>query len=190
MASIVPAIERHCVPVWQIWLCLRAASTMRRPSLTLWLTGFSTYTSLPACMAQMAASACQWLGVAMVTMSTDLSSNTRRMSCTNLGARPCFLAISSTRCLPTFLVDVADVSDLGVLARRISAQVAAALAVDADHGHAQLLVGALALRRVVGQGASQRAGSHGRGGGEHRIFQESDAVRRATWQGLLDAGAG
>ena len=28
--------------VWQILLYLRAASTMRRPSLTLWLTGFST----------------------------------------------------------------------------------------------------------------------------------------------------
>ena len=37
----------------------RETCTIRRPSLTLWLTGFSTYTSLPACMAQIAASACQ-----------------------------------------------------------------------------------------------------------------------------------
>ncbi len=101
MASIVPPIERHCVPVWQIWLYLRAVSTMRRPSLTLWLTGFSTYTSLPACMAQMAASACQWLGVAMLTMSTDLSSKTARRSCTYLGSRPCFFAVCATRCMPT-----------------------------------------------------------------------------------------
>ncbi len=62
---------------------------MRRPSLTLWLTGFSTYTSLPAWMAQMAARACQWLGVAMLTTSMDLSSSTLRRSWTNLGAFPC-----------------------------------------------------------------------------------------------------
>ena len=73
------------MPPWQMRLYLRATWTMRRPSLTLWLTGFSTYTSLPACMAQMAASECQWLGVAMETMSTDLSSKIRRMSWTNLG---------------------------------------------------------------------------------------------------------
>ena len=34
--------ERFCVPAWQIRPSLRAAWTMRRPSLTLWLTGFST----------------------------------------------------------------------------------------------------------------------------------------------------
>ena len=42
MASRMPVLLRLCVPVWQIRLYLRAASTMRRPSLTLWLTGFST----------------------------------------------------------------------------------------------------------------------------------------------------
>ena len=86
------ASERYCVPPWQMRLYLRATWTMRRPSLMLWLTGFSTYTSLPACMAQMAASECQWLGVAMETTSTDLSSKTRRMSWTVFGALPgcCF----------------------------------------------------------------------------------------------------
>ena len=81
----VGAVERYWVPPWQMRLYLRATWTIRRPSLMLWLTGFSTYTSLPACMAQMAARECQWLGVAMETMSTDLSSKIRRMSWTNLG---------------------------------------------------------------------------------------------------------
>ena len=92
MASASAMLERFWVPPWQIRLVFRATCTIRRPSLILWLTGFSTYTSLPACMAQMAASACQWLGVQTNTASTDLSSNTRRMSCTCFGARPpcCF----------------------------------------------------------------------------------------------------
>ena len=102
MASCMPLFERHCVPVWQILLYLRAASTMRRPSLTLWLTGFSTYTSLPACMAQMPTSACQWLGVAVLTMSTDLSSKASRMSATTLGSRPCFSATCLARLAPMF----------------------------------------------------------------------------------------
>ena len=37
-----PSLERLCVPVCTIRLCLRAKSTIRRPSKTLWLTGFST----------------------------------------------------------------------------------------------------------------------------------------------------
>ena len=43
----------------------RAASTSLRPSNTVWLHGFSTYTSLPAWQAQIASSVCQWLGVAI-----------------------------------------------------------------------------------------------------------------------------
>ena len=88
MASWIPLWLRHWVPVWTIRSYLRAASTMRRPSDTLWLTGFSTYTSLPAWHAQIVASACQWLGVAIEMASIDLSSRTRRMSCTTLGAVP------------------------------------------------------------------------------------------------------
>ena len=42
MASRMPVLLRLCVPAWQSGFCLRATSTMRRPSLTLWLTGFST----------------------------------------------------------------------------------------------------------------------------------------------------
>ena len=46
---------------------LRAASTHWRPSNTLWLHGFSTYTSLPAWQAQIVISECQWLQVAIET---------------------------------------------------------------------------------------------------------------------------
>ena len=73
-------LERDCVPVWTILLYLRAAFTIWRPSHTLCETGFSTYTSLPACMAQMLASACQWLGVAMLMASMSLLSSSLRMS--------------------------------------------------------------------------------------------------------------
>src|SRR6266513_2253226 len=60
MASANALFERFCVPPWQMRPSLRATCTMRRPSLMLWLTGFSTYTSLSACIAQIAANACQW----------------------------------------------------------------------------------------------------------------------------------
>ena len=76
------------MPVWTIRPYFRAASTIRRPSLTLWLTGFSTYTSLPAWQAQIVASACQWLGVATEMASIDLSSSSRRISCTISGPAP------------------------------------------------------------------------------------------------------
>src|SRR3954447_6449830 len=52
-------------------------------------------------MAQMAARACQWLGVAIETTSMSLSSRTRRRSWTNLGseslaAETCFMALEMT----------------------------------------------------------------------------------------------
>jgi hypothetical protein len=89
-------MERLWVPTWQMRLYLRAACIIRVPSSTSWLAGFSTYTCLPACMAQMAARACQWFGVAIDTMSIDLSSSIRRMSCSNFGSWP-FLS-------PTFFI--------------------------------------------------------------------------------------
>jgi hypothetical protein len=52
-------------------------------------------------MAQMAANACQWFGVAMLTRFTSLSSSILRMSVVNFGAKPCFWAIDSTRFWPT-----------------------------------------------------------------------------------------
>ena len=55
-----------------------AASTSRRPSQTLWATGFSTYASLPAWQAQIPISECQWLGVAITTASTSFASSSLR----------------------------------------------------------------------------------------------------------------
>ncbi len=72
--------ERVCEPCWTIRLYLRAAATIWRDSKMLCEHGFSTYTSLPACMAQMAISVCQWLGVAMEMTSMVLSSSSLRMS--------------------------------------------------------------------------------------------------------------
>src|SRR5437867_10548604 len=57
----------------------------RRPSATLWLSGFSTYTSLPAWHAQIVMSACQWFGVAIEIASSDLSSRALRTSGMSLG---------------------------------------------------------------------------------------------------------
>src|SRR6187397_1836074 len=76
---------RLCVPCCTTRPYFLAASTHLRPSKTLWLIGFSTYTSLPAWQAQMVMSECQWLHVATETASSSLSSSARRMSCTVLG---------------------------------------------------------------------------------------------------------
>src|SRR5438309_169593 len=61
-------------------LYLRAASTHFLPSNTLWLQGFSTYTSLPAWQAQIVMRECQWFGVAMEIASTSLFSMSFRTS--------------------------------------------------------------------------------------------------------------
>src|SRR5262245_4176902 len=55
----LPVLLRICVPCCTITLYLRAASMQRRPSVMLWLSGFSTYTFLPAWQAQMVISECQ-----------------------------------------------------------------------------------------------------------------------------------
>ena len=52
-------LERLWVPCCTIRLYRRAASTAIRPSCTLWLHGFSTYTSLPAWQLQIVINACQ-----------------------------------------------------------------------------------------------------------------------------------
>jgi len=78
---------RFIVPTWTIFPYFRVASTILRPSHTVWEDGFSTYTCLPAWSAQMLARACQWFGVAMMTPSMSLSSKTRRMSFANPGLK-------------------------------------------------------------------------------------------------------
>jgi hypothetical protein len=59
MARRVELRLRAWVPCWTMHLYFRAASTNMRPSRTLCEQGFSTYTSLPAWQARMAAGACQ-----------------------------------------------------------------------------------------------------------------------------------
>ena len=62
MYSLAPMLYgalRFCVPTWTMRSYRRAASTILRPSHGEWLTGFSTYTSLPAWHPQMVANACQ-----------------------------------------------------------------------------------------------------------------------------------
>src|SRR5205823_13041282 len=76
---------RLCVPCCTTRPYFLAASTHLRPSKTLWLIGFSTYTSLPAWQAQMVMNECQWLQVATDTASSSLSSRAWRMSCTCFG---------------------------------------------------------------------------------------------------------
>src|ERR1035437_9321350 len=54
-------------------LLMRAALTMGGPSSIFRVSGFSTYTSLPALSASMATAACQWSGTPISTASTSRS---------------------------------------------------------------------------------------------------------------------
>src|SRR5438552_3365782 len=81
------AAERLCVPCCTIRWYFSAARTSWRPSHRLCEHGFSTYTSLPAWQAQIAISACQWLGVAIEIASMVGSSSNRRTS-TNVRGLP------------------------------------------------------------------------------------------------------
>src|ERR671919_259377 len=73
-ARAIDRLLRLCVPCCTTRPYFFAASTHLRPSNTLWLIGFSTYTSLPAWQAQIVISECQWLQVATDTASSSLSS--------------------------------------------------------------------------------------------------------------------
>ena len=124
-------------------------------------------------MAQMAARACQWLGVAVETMSTDLSSNASRMSLTNLGLRPCFLLDRLGPLLADLLVGIDDVGDLGVVVvSQQSADVIAAAAVDADDHRGEFFVRAFALCLVGREEPADRHRRHRRGG-QQRVFQKA-----------------
>ena len=130
-------------------------------------------------MAQIAARACQWLGVAMEIMSMFLSSTTLRMSCSNFGS----LALP----VLDFFHGVADDARIHVANGRdegIEVLIAgegidvghapAAVAASADDGHAQLIVylaflGGLGLFGGVGLGDNARPGESGQNGG---IVQE------------------
>ena len=68
------------MPTWHMRLLTRAALTISGPSSIFSVSGFSTYTSLPALSASMAIRACQWSGVAISTASIPACSSTRRWS--------------------------------------------------------------------------------------------------------------
>ena len=94
-AAITLVWLRRCIPAWITTLYLRAASTIRRPSIRLCETGFSTYTCLPRSAAQMVASACQWSGADTTIAVTVLSSSTLRMSVSTFGDGSGFFSAAS-----------------------------------------------------------------------------------------------
>ena len=86
--------ERRWFPTCTTRLYFDAARINISFSAGLWLVGFSRYTCLPACIAIMAAGACQWSGVAMHTASNSSDSSILRISFSPLGVLPviCFTA--------------------------------------------------------------------------------------------------
>ena len=68
------------MPTWQMRLLTRAALTMGGPSSIFSVSGFSTYTSLPAFSASIATEACQWSGTPINTASTSFISSSLRWS--------------------------------------------------------------------------------------------------------------
>jgi hypothetical protein len=60
---------RRWSPTWTTLPVSFAAFSIARLSLTVWPVGFSTNTWAPALSAAIVVSACQWSGVAMMTIS-------------------------------------------------------------------------------------------------------------------------
>jgi hypothetical protein len=87
--------DRRLVPTCVTRFVRAAVSTILRPSTTVRLIGFSTYTSLPALQASMNISACQWSGVAITTASTALSSMSFLYSLYFVGVARDFLTAKS-----------------------------------------------------------------------------------------------
>ena len=119
---------RCCVPTCTMRLCSFCAAMTALPSSRSCVSGFSTYTSLPALQASIVIGTCQWSGVPIRTASTSLRASSS--SCclvANAFGSASFLA-ASRLCVP----DVADGGDrdVGDLRERLH-QVAAAAA-DAD----------------------------------------------------------
>ena len=96
-------------------------------------------------MAQMAARACQWLGVAMVTMSIVLVVDDLADVLLVLGRLALGLLDGLHGPADDGLVGVADGGDDAVVLAGEAADVVHAPAVDADDGHVQLIVGVALL---------------------------------------------
>ena len=93
----------------------------------------------------MAASECQWFGVAMEMTSMFLSSTTLRMSCSYLGVSPWAFSALLHGAADDVGVGVADGRDDAVVLAGEAVDVLLAAAVDADDGDAQLAGGVAGL---------------------------------------------
>ena len=67
-AEMLCGATRRCVPTCTTRSAARAAFTIASPSITVCEIGFSTYTCAPEFTAAMVISACQWSGVALMTI--------------------------------------------------------------------------------------------------------------------------
>ena len=161
----------------------RAVSTSRRPSQQFWLSGDSTYTSLPAWQARMPARQCQWSGVAITTASTDLSSRALRKSRAVRGGRPFSssprLALREGKRLPSNVAQPghAAVGPLGEGRRQ-----GVAAGADSHHGQDDPLVGRRRPDRL-GAGKQRHAGGRGQAG-LRRVAKNSRRFMEPSPQGV------
>ena len=101
------------MPTWTTRLCRRATSTIHRPSRGNRVSGFSTYTSLPAAQAIMVIRACQWSGVETTTASTSRSSSRARKSAYPRAEPPASATASSRR--PPWTSAMATILGVGLI---------------------------------------------------------------------------
>ena len=127
------------MPTCTTRLCRRATSIIHRPSRTNSVSGFSTYTSLPAAQASIVIRACQWSGVETTTASTSLSSSSLRKSRVAAGTPP---PISATRLVEPAAVDLGDGDEVDVGLVLEVEDVPLADQAEADEADADALVGA------------------------------------------------
>ncbi len=168
IASRIARCERHCVPTWQMRPYLRAAAIIAVPSAMSWQTGFSTYTSLPACMAQM-----RTQSVPVVGRRGADQIDRRVLECLahvphEFRLDPLLFGDLFAPAEPYFLVGIDQVQDHRSRIAEKSADVIAAPAAHADDGHAQFTVGVFGLGDMGSGGKS--------GGRSHRSLQETTAV--------------
>ena len=126
------------MPTWQMRLLTRAALTIGGPSSIFSVSGFSTYTSLPALSASMAIAACQWSGTPISTASTSFISSSLRWSVKALGFGRDLL-----RGVDLGAVDIADRRHIHGSGFDEFAHVAAAALAAADQSELHALVGAV-----------------------------------------------
>jgi hypothetical protein len=175
MPAFIPGLERHCVPVWQIFLYLRALDDpatfadgmadrlfdihiftgLNRPdgAQRVPVIGRRDADDVDALVVQQIANVGDERGLALLPF------------------RHFFHAF-----LTDFLVRVTDVEHLGVLAARKRANVTAAAPANTDDGHSQLFAGALAFLFRPLQDLRCRTDGNRSRRGEHGIFEELTTI--------------